>query len=166
MWGSHTADAPLCRDLCVRTDAVVVSVGCRHAPEHRFPTAADDGLAATTWIADHAAELGGIPGRLAVAGWSAGGNIAAVTCQQAERVGGPAIAGQVLLNPVIDTDFTTRSYIDNAEGYSLTANLLRWMWDHYCDPEDRSDPRAAPLRAADLSGLPPAMVVTLSLIHI
>ena len=160
VWGSHAADAPLCRDLCVRSDAVVVSVGYRHAPEHRFPTAVDDGLAATMWIADHADEVGGIPGRIAVAGWSAGGNIAAVTCQQAKRAGAPAIAGQVLLNPVLDTDFTTSSYIDNAEGYSLTANLLRWMWDHYCDPEHRSDPLAAPLRAEDLSGLPPAMVVT------
>jgi cation diffusion facilitator CzcD-associated flavoprotein CzcO/acetyl esterase/lipase len=158
--GSHTSDDALCRDLCNRSGAVIVSVNYRHAPEARFPAAADDGLAATTWIADHAEELGGIPGQLAVAGWSAGANVAAVTAQQAKLLGGPGIVGQVLLNPVTDCDSTRPSYIDNAEGYMLTKALMDWFWDHYCDPTDRTDPKASPLRANDLSGLPPAMIVT------
>jgi cation diffusion facilitator CzcD-associated flavoprotein CzcO/acetyl esterase/lipase len=158
--GSHTSDDALCRDLCNRSGAVIVSVNYRHAPEARFPAAVDDGLAATTWIADHAEELGGIPGQLAVAGWSAGANVAAVTAQQAKLLGGPAIVGQVLLNPVTDCDFSRASYLDNADGYILTRGLMDWFWDHYCDPVDRADPKASPLRADDLSGLPPAMVVT------
>ena len=158
--GDHTSDDALCRDLCNQSGAVIVSVDYRHAPETRFPAAVDDGLAATTWIADHAEELGGIPGQLAVAGWSAGANVAAVTAQQAKLVGGPTIVGQMLLNPVTDCDFTRPSYIDNAEGYILTEGLMEWFWDHYCDPDDRTDPKASPLRADDLSGLPPAMIVT------
>ncbi len=158
--GSHTSDDPLCRDLCNRADAVIVSVNYRHGPEARFPAAVDDGLAATQWIAEHITELGGSPGQLAVAGWSAGANVAAVTCQQAKAAGGPDIVGQLLLNPVTDSDFTRPSYIDNGDGYVLTAALMNWFWDHYADPEERTDPKAAPLRAADLSGLPPAMIVT------
>ncbi len=158
--GSATSDDPLCRYLCVHSNSIVVSVNYRHAPEARFPAAADDGLAATTWIGEHAAELGGVPGQLAVAGWSAGANIAAVTAQQAKLAGGPTIAGQVLLCPV--TDGTTRrsSYVDNAEGFGLTASLMDWFWDHYCEPADRADPKASPLLADELSGLPPALVIT------
>jgi acetyl esterase/lipase len=102
--GSHESDDPLCRDLCVRSDAVVVSVDYRHAPEARFPAAADDAFAAVRWIAANAIELGGIPGQLAVAGWSAGANVAAVACQQARDAGGPDIAAQLLLMPVTDAD--------------------------------------------------------------
>jgi acetyl esterase/lipase len=158
--GSADSDDPLCRDLCVRADAIIVSVNYRHAPEARFPAAADDGLAAVRWIADHAEELGGIPGRLAVCGWSAGGNVAAVTCQLARDAGGPEILGQVLLNPVVDCDMTRPSYVENADGYILTEPLMRWFWDHYADPDDRTDPKASPIRAASLAGLPPALVVT------
>ncbi len=158
--GGHDSDDPLCRDLCKRSDAMIVSVDYRHAPEARFPAAADDGLAALLWVADHAAALGGIAGQLAVAGWSAGANVAAVACQQARDAGGPEIAGQLLLTPVTDCDMTRPSYVDNAEGYVLTAPLMRWFWDHYADVADRSHPKASPLRAADLSGLPPAHVVT------
>ena len=100
--GSQESDDPFCRDLCVRTDAVIVSVNYRHAPEDRFPAAAEDGFAAVQWIAAHAQELGGMPGQLAVAGWSAGGNVAAVVCQLARDAGGPAIVGQLLLTPVTD----------------------------------------------------------------
>ena len=126
---------------------------------HAVRAAADDGIAAVRWIADHAADLGGIPGALAIAGWSAGGNIAAVTAQRA-RDGGPALCGQLLLTPVTDSDLSRPSYRDNAEGYVLTTALMGWFWDQYCPAADRSDPRASPLRAADLHGLPPAMVVT------
>jgi cation diffusion facilitator CzcD-associated flavoprotein CzcO/acetyl esterase/lipase len=158
--GGADSDDPFCRDLCVRADAIVVSVDYRHAPEARFPAAVDDAFAAVQWIARHAASLGGVPGRLAVCGWSAGGNLAAVVCQLARDAGGPEIAGQVLVTPVTDADFTRPSYADNAEGYVLTTPLMRWFWDHYADAADRLDPRAAPLRARDLSNLPPALIVT------
>jgi acetyl esterase/lipase len=158
--GDLDADDPFCRDVCVRSDAVVVSVDYRHAPEARFPAAADDGFAALRWIAANADALGGDASRIAVCGWSAGGNIAAVVCQLARDAGGPTIAGQVLVTPVTDCDFTRGSYVENADGYVLTTPLMRWFWDHYADPTERLDPKASPLRARDLSRLPPALVVT------
>ncbi len=158
--GSATSDDPLCRYLCVHSNSIVVSVNYRHAPEARFPAAADDGLAAATWIADHAEELGGMPGRLAVAGWSAGANVATVTAQQAQLAGGPAVSGQVLLCPVTDGTTKRPSYTDNADGYGLTASVMDWFWNEYCDPADRADPKASPLQSPDLSGLPPALVIT------
>jgi cation diffusion facilitator CzcD-associated flavoprotein CzcO/acetyl esterase/lipase len=157
--GSLDSDDPLCRDLCVRTDAVVVSVNYRHAPEARFPAAADDAFAAVQWIDAHAADLGGIPGQLAVAGWSAGANIATVTCQLARDAGGPPIAGQMLLAPVTDFALTRPSYDENGDGYALTTAVMRWFWDHYADPADRANPKSSPLRG-ELTGLPPAVVVT------
>jgi len=161
--GSHTSDDPLCRFLCVATDALVVSVNYRHAPESRFPAAADDAFAAARWIAAHATELGGTPGRLAVCGWSAGGNVAAVACQLARDAGGPQIAGQVLITPAVDWDPTRPSYVENADGYVLTTPLVRWFWDHYAELAERTSAKAAPLRAASLAGLPPALVVTCEL---
>jgi cation diffusion facilitator CzcD-associated flavoprotein CzcO/acetyl esterase/lipase len=157
--GDAISDDPLCRDLCVGSDAVVVSVNYRHAPEARFPAAADDAFAAVRWIAANASELGGIPVQLVVAGWSSGGNLAAVTCQLARDAGGPDILGQVLLTPVIDASMNRPSFSENGEGYILTAALMRWFWDLYADPADRDDPRASPLHG-DLSNLPPAMIVT------
>jgi len=157
--GDEQSDDPLCRDICRRAEMIVVSVGYRHAPEHRFPTAAEDGYAATRWIAEHAAKLGGRPGPVAVAGWSAGANIAAVTCQLARDRGGPEIAGQLLVCPVTDCAFDRPSYGDNAAGYFLTRPLMFWFWDIYCSPADRTDPRVSPLRG-QLAGLPPAFVVT------
>ena len=158
--GAHDSDDPFCRDLCVRTDALIVSVDYRHAPEHRFPAAADDAFAAVQWIAANGEQLGGITERLAVCGWSAGANVATVACHLARDAGGPTIAGQVLVTPVTDSDTTRASYNENGDGYILTASLMEWFWDHYADPADRVDPKAAPLRADDLSNLPPALVVT------
>jgi acetyl esterase/lipase len=112
------------------------------------------------WIADHATELGGIPGQLAVAGWSAGANVAAVVAQLARDAGGPTLTGQFLLTPVTDGVEPRASYEENAEGYVLTKALMEWFWDHYADPEDRADPKASPLRAESLAGLPPAYIVT------
>ena len=157
--GDQQSDDPFCRDMCRRTGMIFVSVGYRHAPEHRFPTAAEDGYAATRWIAEHAAELGGSPGPVLVAGWSAGGNIAAVTCQLARDRGGPQISGQLLICPVTDCTFDRPSYNENATGYFLTRSLMYWFWDIYCSPADRTDPRVSPLRGK-LAGLPPAFVVT------
>ena len=159
--GSHDSDDPLCRDLCVRADSIVVSVDYRHAPEARFPAAVDDAFAALRWVSKNAEALGGLPGPVAVAGWSAGGNLAAIVCQLARDARGPAIAGQLLLTPVTDSDLASSpSYTENAEGYVLTKALMHWFFDHYVDRADRTDPRVAPLRAADLSNLPPAVVVT------
>jgi acetyl esterase/lipase len=157
--GDQQSDDPFCRDMCRRTGMIFVSVGYRHAPEHRFPTAAEDGYAAARWIAENAAELGGIPGPVLVAGWSAGGNIAAVTCQLARDRGGPPISGQLLICPVTDCTFERPSYNENAMGYFLTRSLMYWFWDLYCSPADRTGPRASPLRGK-LKGLPPAFVVT------
>ena len=158
--GDVISDDPLCRDLCVRSDAVVISADYRHAPEHRFPAAVDDAMAALRWIADNAEVLGGQPGQLAVCGWSAGGGLAAVVCQLARDMGGPHIVGQALLTPSTDGDMARASFAECADGYFLTTPLVRWFFDHYIDPTDRSDPRFAPVRAADLSGLPPAIVLT------
>jgi acetyl esterase/lipase len=158
--GDELSDDPFCRDLCRRTGMIVVSVGYRHAPEHPFPAAAEDGFAATRWVAEHAAELGGRRGGpLLVAGWSAGGNIAAVTCQLARDRGGPAIAGQLLVNPVTDCRVDRPSFTENANGYFLTKGLMDWFWDTYCPADQRTDPRASPIRG-QLQGLPPAFVVT------
>lgn len=157
--GDEQSDEPFCRDMVRRTGMMFVSVGYRHAPEHRFPTAAEDGYAATRWVAEHAAELGGKPGPVLVAGWSAGGNIAAVTCQLARDRGGPEIAGQLLVCPVTDCTFDRPSYNDNAVGYFLTRSLMYWFWDLYSSPADRTDPRVSPLRGR-VAGLPPAFVVT------
>ena len=109
---------------------MVVSVNYRHAPEARFPAAADDAFAAVEWIAAHAAELGGIPGQLVVAGWSAGGNLATVAAQRARDAGGPPIAGQLLICPVTDSDLSRSSYEQNGVGYILTTDTRRWFWDH------------------------------------
>ncbi|MEP7270729.1 MAG: alpha/beta hydrolase fold domain-containing protein [Acidobacteriota bacterium] len=158
--GGHDSDDPFCRDLCVRSEAIVMSVDYRHAPEARFPAAVDDAFAAVGWIASNAVSLGGEPGQLAACGWSAGGNLAAIVCQMARDAGGPRIAGQVLVTPVTDCDFTRESYVENAKGYGLTTSLMGWFWDHYADQADRQHPRASPLRAESLANLPPALVVT------
>ena len=160
VFGSHVSDDPLCRDMCVKADVIMVSVNYRHAPEARFPAAADDGFAALQWVAANAEKLGGSADRIAVAGWSAGGNVAAVVAQLARDNGGPALRGQLLLTPVTDGSRQHQSHLDNADGYILTKSLMEWFWNHYADAADRSHPKASPLLAADLSGLPPAMVIT------
>jgi len=157
--GIDTHDG-ICRRLAVATGAIVVSVEYRLAPEHRYPAALDDCFAATQWLAEHAAEVGGDPNRLAVAGDSAGGNLAAAVSLQA-RVRGPRLAGQALFYPVTDAARDTASYRDNSDGYLLTEHDMVWFWDCYLGPDgDPADPFASPLRAADLSGLPPAIVIT------
>ena len=157
----ETADGQ-CREVCRGVDAVVISVDYRLAPEHRFPAAAEDCYSATRWAVEHAGVHDGNPGSLAVAGDSAGGNLAAVVAQMARDRGGPSIAFQLLVYPVTDgVNFDTASYRDNAEGFLLTAEAMHWFWDHYVPaPDDRRNPYASPLLASDLSGLPPALVMT------
>ncbi len=151
----------LCRNLANSIPAVVVSVGYRLAPpEHRWPTAAEDVCAATLWAAAHAAELGGDPSRIAVGGGdSAGGNLAAVTTLMARDRDSVDIAAQLLLYPVMAADFDTESYRRYGRGYYNPRPALQWYWDQYVPAvEDRRHPYASPLQA-DLTGLPPAVVV-------
>jgi len=151
----------VCRALTNAAGCVVVSVGYRLAPEHKFPAAPEDCYAATRWVADRATEIGVDPGRLAVAGDSAGGNLAAVVALMARDRGGPALRYQLLVYPVTHRDFDTPSYRENAEGLLLTRNMMRWFWRHYLERDsDGERPYASPLRAEDLSGLPPAHVIT------
>jgi len=152
----------ICRNLCAGGGCVVASVDYRLAPETKFPGPVEDCLVATSWCAEHAAELGADPARVLVGGDSAGGNLAAVTALRIRDEGGPKLAGQLLLYPV--TDFHTPgtpSYAENASGYGLTRATMEWFWGHYlARPEDAAHPHAAPLRAPDLAGLPPALIQT------
>jgi acetyl esterase len=153
-----------CRWVCREVGAVVLSVAYRVAPEDPFPAAYDDCLAATRWAAAHVGELGGDPDRLVLAGDSAGGNLAAVVAQAARDEGGPRIAAQLLIYPATDFDdeggALHGSRVENAEGFFLTVEDMRWFGRHYAgDHDDRRDPRLSPLHG-DLSGLPPAVVVT------
>jgi acetyl esterase len=150
-----------CRVLANDVGAVVVSVDYRMAPEHRFPAAVDDCFAALRWAHEHAPELGGDPERVMVAGDSAGGNLAAVVAQLARDAGGPPLVFQLLVYPVTDHEFTSASMEDNAVGYFLTRDDMRWFYGHYLRSEaDGDDPRVSPLRNPDLRGLPPAYVIT------
>jgi acetyl esterase len=151
----------LARRLTNALGAVVVSVEYRLAPEARCPAAAEDCYAATQWVHEHAAELGADPARLMVAGDSAGGNLAAVVSLMAREQGGPPITSQILVYPVIDSACDAPSYSENGEGYFLEATGMRWFWDHYLGPDgDGAHQHASPIRASDLSGLPPAVVIT------
>ena len=150
----------LCRALANAARCTVVSVDYRLAPEHKYPAAADDCYAATQWVAENAASLGVDAARLAIAGDSAGGNLAAVVAQMARDKGGPAIVFQVLHCPVTNYDYDTASYRDNADGYMLTRDAMVWFWDHYLPtPADGRHPYASPMQG-DAAGLPPALVQT------
>jgi acetyl esterase len=152
----------MCRNLCAGAECIVVSVDYRLAPEHKFPAGLNDCVFATHWIAEHARELNGDANRLALGGDSAGGNLAAAAALRIRDEGGPALCGQLLIYPVTDYHTPgTPSYHENAEGYGLTRDTMRWFWDHYLgDPADAAHPYASPLRARDFSGLPTALVVT------
>ncbi|HEY0183363.1 MAG TPA: alpha/beta hydrolase [Rhodopila sp.] len=152
----------MCRNLCAGTGCVVVSVDYRLAPEAKFPAATEDCLAATRWAAANAAALNADPSRVLVAGDSAGGNLAAVTAVRVRDEGGPRLLGQLLIYPVTDYyDAETPSMTQNAEGYGLGRAGMIWFWNHYlADPSHGAHPHASPFRVADLSGLPPALVIT------
>jgi acetyl esterase len=159
--GSPDSHDGTARELCAQAGAVVVSVDYRLAPEHRFPAAAEDCHAAVCWVAAHASEFGGDPARLAIAGDSAGGNLTAAVALMNRDRGGPALALQALIYPVLDPACNSPSAIANREGYLLTTASMRWMWSLYvAGPEDYANPYAAPVAAASLAGLPPALVIT------
>jgi len=152
-----------CRALANTSGCVVASVNYRLSPETKFPGPADDCYAATKWLADHAQAVGADARFVAVAGDSAGGNLAAAVTLMARDRGAPVLSYQVLLYPVTAPAEGTQSasYQQNAEGYLLTKGSMEWFWNHYlASADDGKDPYASPLYASDLSRLPPAMVVT------
>jgi acetyl esterase len=153
-----------CRRIANALGAVVVSVDYRLAPEHKYPAAAEDAYAATAWTAAHATELGVDPGRLVIAGDSAGGNLTAVVALMARDRRGPPIAFQVLIYPVIDSAATRddhASKTDNAVGYFLTTRQMNWYRDQYLASDaDGNEPYCSPHLAPSLAGLPPACVIT------
>jgi len=161
VFGSIDTHDGFCRMLANESGSRVISVEYRLAPEHRFPAAVEDSYAATCWIAEHARELNIDPKRLAVAGDSAGGNLAAVICQMAVQSGRPRLALQVLFCPAMDTCIETPSRKSYADGYFLTEETLNWTFNHYRPADlDFNDPRIFPLRASSFLGVPPAQIHT------
>lgn len=155
---------PSCRRLCNAADSIVVSVAYRQAPEHKFPAAVDDAYAALQWVLENAAALNGDPLKVAVAGESAGGNLATVVCLRAKDEGGLMPVAQLLVYPVTDSQMNSPSYTEQAEAKPLNAAMMQWFWGHYLNHmSDGEHAYASPLRAPDLTGLPPATVITAEL---
>jgi acetyl esterase len=150
-------DTPL-RALANASGAIVAAIDYRLAPEHRFPAALDDALAGIRWLAAHAAEIGGDGERLAVAGDSAGGNLAAVAARRLR--GELPLRAQILIYPVTDAALNMPSYREFSDGHGLSGESMRRFWNLYLDGADGNDPDASPLRAGDLIGVAPAYVLT------
>lgn len=158
--GLETHDA-LCRALANAAGCVVVATDYRLAPEHRFPAPLEDCYAVIRWVANHADAVGAKPGTLALAGDSAGATLAVGVSLLARDRGGPDIDYQVLAYPATNYAFDTASYEENAQGYFLTRKDMERFWDGYLRSESDGDhPYASPLQTEDLSGLPPAFVLT------
>lgn len=161
IFGNLESHDALCRLIAHEAACLVASVDYRLAPEHRFPAGVEDCFAVTRWIAQHAGDFGGDGARLAVAGDSAGGNLAAVVAQLARDGGGPKLAFQWLIYPAVDFAADNASLRDNADGYLLTKRAIDWTTAQYLNgASDAHDPRASPLKAKSLKGLPPALVQT------
>jgi len=164
--GDYPTHARLIRDLVVGSGAVAVYVDYTPSPEAHYPTAINQAYAATRWVAEHGKALNVDSSRLAVAGNSVGGNMAAVVALMAKEQGTPKLRFQLLLWPVTDANFDTGSYKQFAEGHFLTKNMMTWFWDSYTtDAAQRDEIHASPLRATveQLQGLPPALVQTAGL---
>ncbi len=148
------------RAITAAARCLSISIDYRRAPEHPFPAAAEDCFAALRWIAENAAQFGGDPARLAVAGDSAGGNLAAVCALMARDSGGPALAFQLLIYPVVDSDIDGGTYATLGDAPVLNRERMAYFWNLYVpDAAQRTDWRCAPLRAASHTGLPPALVI-------
>ncbi|WP_336038020.1 alpha/beta hydrolase [Halobacterium yunchengense] len=160
--GTLDSRDPICRTLATDAECVVVSVAYRLAPEHPFPAAVEDAYAATEWVAANAGAVGGDPDRVAVAGDSAGGNLAAAVSLAARDRDGPDVAHQALAYPVLDyREDGYPSHEENATGYFLEAAGMAWFDDHYVDSwVHRANPYLSPVAAASHADLPPATVVT------
>jgi acetyl esterase len=152
----------LCRMLANDAGVRVIAVDYRLSPESKYPAAVDDAIAAVNWIEEHAADLGVDANRVAVGGDSAGGALAAIVSQQAKLKGAPKVAFQLLMFPVTQVNAKTGSMHTNADGYFLELATLEWFYDHYGANADvdKTDPRISPLLAKDVSGLPPAYIIT------
>ena len=151
----------ICRFLAREAGVIVLSIDYRLAPEHRFPAAVEDAFSSFFFAAEHAAEIGGDPARIAVGGDSAGGNLAAVVSQLARAQGGPLPSFTLMFYPATDLSRKRRSYELFREGFFLTEAAMDWFRGHYLPNEEAArDPRASPLLADDLTGLPPAYLVT------
>jgi acetyl esterase len=151
------------RDLVADSGAVAIFVNYTPSPEARYPVAIEEAYAATKWVASHGSEIGVDGSRLAVAGNSVGGNMAAVVSLMAKERGGPALRAQILFWPVTDARFENGSYREFGEGHFLTRSMMAWFWDNYTtDAADRRHIHASPLQATkeQLHGLPPALVQT------
>ena len=161
VFGNLDNQDPLCRRITNRAECSVVSVDYRLAPENPFPAAVEDSYAATQWATTHAAEFQGDPSRLAVCGDSAGGNMAAVVALMARDRGGPKLAFQLMLFPATDFTLSSPSMEELAEGYTVTKAEMLWIRDNYVpNAADWTHSLASPLLAPDLSGLPPALIIT------
>jgi acetyl esterase len=150
----------VCRTLANKARCAVISVDYRMGPEHKFPAAVDDCVAATRWLAQQAASLGVDPARIAVGGDSAGGNLATVVAITLRDAGGPTLVFQALAYPATDQRMDSASHTKFGEGYLLTRKNMLWFRDNYLAPADFDDWRASPIRAADLARLPPAHIIT------
>ena len=159
--GSIDASDPVCRRLAIATPCAVAAVDYRLAPEHPFPAAVEDCYAATRWLDAHADELGLDRARIAVGGGSAGANLAAAVARLAVERGGPSLVFQLLVYPPTDARADTPSLRGAGDPLFLDRDAVAWCWSHYLARDsDRDDPRASPLRAGDVRGLPPALVIT------
>lgn len=153
----------VCRALANRAGCAVVSVDYRMAPEHKFPAAVDDSVAATRFVAEHASDFGIDASRIAVGGDSAGGNLAAVMALMARDGDLPPVVFQLLIYPATDMTMSSVSAQTVKENVTLTCTTMKWFIDHYMrNDADRIDWRASPLRAASLAGTAPALVITAS----
>jgi acetyl esterase len=156
----ETGDAS-CRMIANRTERVVVSVDYRLSPEYKFPLPLEDSFAALNWVSENASTINGNASNLVIGGDSAGGNLAAVVSLMAKEQNGPAIAAQVLLYPVTALSYDTGSYKEFQQGFGLDRELMIWFGNYYINSEaDTKNKYVAPLLAEDLSGLPPAFVLT------
>lgn len=151
----------ICRKLANSASCVVVAVDYRLAPEHIYPAPMDDCYTALNWVVTQAAELGVNAHKIAVGGDSAGGNLSTVMALRARDENGPQICHQLLVYPVTDATFDTVSYLENGEGYMLSKATMEWFWHHYIgNDNDVLSPYISPLRAENLTNLPPATIIT------
>lgn len=161
--GDFPTHERLIRDLVVRSGSAAVYVDYTRSPEAKYPTAINQAYAATQWVAKNGKQIGVDGSRLAVAGNSAGGNMATVVALKAKQAGTPKLKFQLLLWPVTDANFNNPSFQEFGQGHFLTSGMMQWMWDNYTtDPIQRNEIYASPLRASleQLKGLPPTLIQT------
>ncbi|GGB69033.1 alpha/beta hydrolase [Fictibacillus barbaricus] len=151
----------LMKSLAAASNSIVVGVGYGLSPENKFPKAVEESYAALNWVHENIKDFGGDPERIALVGDSAGGNLATVSCMLSKQRGGPHITYQILIYPTTDLSLRSSSWDRLSEGYFLGKEDMIWFRDQYLSSkEDVEDPRASPLLSDDLSGLPPALVIT------